>query len=170
MSNAREKSLVQELMVQRAGPGRLEWIGLREARRGPVRSVHEAELLADRGLAGDRAVANIGGKRQVTLLQQEHLPVIAALCRRAEVDPSWLRRNLVVSGFSVLSLRARRFRIGGTILAGTGTCDPCSRMEEVLGVGGYNAVRGHGGITARVVLGGPIRVGDTVDFELASES
>jgi MOSC domain-containing protein YiiM len=153
-------------MIQRAGPGRIEWIGLREERRGRLCNVPNAELIVERGLKGDRATKNAGGKRQVTLMQQEHLPVIAALSRRTEVDPALLRRNLVVSGFSVLSLRARRFRIGATILEGTGTCDPCSHMEEVLGLGGYNAMRGHGGITARVIVGGTIGVGDEIDFEL----
>jgi MOSC domain-containing protein YiiM len=33
-------------------------------------------------------------------------------------------------------------------------------MEEIFGEGGYNAVRSHGGITARVVQSGVVRVGD----------
>jgi MOSC domain-containing protein YiiM len=159
-----EGSLVQQLMIQRAGPGRIEWIGLREERRGRLHNVVSAELIAERGLKGDRASKSSGGKRQVTLLQHEHLPVIAALSRRADVDPALLRRNLVVSGFCVLALRARRFRVGTAILEGSGTCDPCSHMEEVLGVGGYNAMRGHGGITARVIVGSVIHVGDELDF------
>jgi MOSC domain-containing protein YiiM len=129
-----------------------------------MRVVERAELLVERGLLGDRSAQSAGGKRQVTLIQAEHLPVIAALCLRDALDPALLRRNLVISGFNLLALRARRFRVGSALLEGTGTCEPCSRMEEVLGVGGYNAVRGHGGITARVLEGGVIHQGDQLDF------
>jgi MOSC domain-containing protein YiiM len=102
------------------------------------------------------------GKRQVTLIQAEHLPVIAALAGVPTVTPEEMRRNIVVSGISLLALKDARFQLGEVILEGTGECHPCSRMEEAFGAGGYNAVRGHGGITARVVRGGLIRVGDAL--------
>lgn len=149
-----------ELMASFPRPGRLQWIGLRPARRAQPQTPGEAEIDAG-GLAGDR-YAGRSGRRAVTLIQAEHLPVIAALCGLETIDPALLRRNLVVSGINLLALRDRRLRIGDAVLEGTGPCDPCSRMEEALGEGGYNAMRGHGGITARVVEPGRIRLGDAV--------
>jgi len=49
-----------------------------------------------------------------------------------------------------------------TVLIGTGACAPCSKMEETVAVGAFQAMRGHGGITASVERGGAIRVGDAV--------
>lgn len=143
--------------------GSLEWIGLRERRRGPVRSVETAVAVADAGIEGDhRRLGRAGSKRQITLIQQEHLAAIAALCGLGRVAPEALRRNLVVAGVNLLALRDRTFRVGPVMLEGTGLCHPCSRMEHTLGPGGYNAVRGHGGITARIVEGGVLRLGDAV--------
>lgn len=145
-------------------PGKVEWIGLRTAARGTVHAVSHAEAVADYGLAGDHAAGRAGRKRQVTLIQHEHLAAVAAILGRADVDPGLLRRNLVVSGINLLALRNRQFSIGAVLLEGTGTCDPCSRMETALGRGGLNAMRGHGGITARVLEGGVIAAGDPVQF------
>jgi MOSC domain-containing protein YiiM len=140
----------------------VEWIGLRRAHRGELSVVEAVKALDDRGLEGDRAAERAGRRRQVSLIQAEHLPVLAALCALDRVDPAWLRRNIVVSGINLLALRDRRFQIGTAILEGSGPCPPCARMEEALGEGGYNAMRGHGGITARVIAGGTICVGDPV--------
>jgi MOSC domain-containing protein YiiM len=81
------------------------------------------------------------------------------------VVPEQLRRNVVVSGLNLLALKDRSFRLGTALLEMTGDCHPCSRMEEAFGPGGYNAVRGHGGITARVLEGGEVRVGDRLTPE-----
>jgi len=155
---------LRALLTQRPGPGRVTWIGVRPERLAPMQAREEATLVTARGVLGDHGNSRTGGKRQVTLLQAEHLDVIAKLVRRAEVSPLLLRRNLVVEGINLLALRACRFTVGGVLLEGTGTCDPCSKMERALGVGGYNALRGHGGILARVLEGGVVRLGDEVDF------
>jgi MOSC domain-containing protein YiiM len=143
--------------------GRLEWIGLRPVKREAMRIVNEVEVITDRGLHGDhRMQRQPGGKRQVTLIQAEHLPVIAALSGYDDAPPEWLRRNLVVSGINLYALRDRQFYIGEVLFEGSGICAPCSRMEKTLGPGGYNAMRGHGGINAKVIQGGVICLGDAV--------
>ncbi len=162
--------LIKELLAVIPQVGKLEWIGLRRAQRVPVQVVASVRAEAGRGLIGDRYAASPGTKRQVTLIQAEHLPAIAAFTGHAAIPPEWLRRNLVVSGINLLALKDRQFRIGAVLLEGTGLCQPCSRMEAVLGPGGYNAMRGHGGITARVLESGIIHVGDKlVHVALASQ-
>jgi len=141
--------------------GEVRWIGLRPKRDVPMHEVDSA-VVTEGGLDGDR-YDKPGGKRGITLIQAEHLPVIAALAGLENVAPATLRRNLVVSGLPVIALKGRRFRIGEAVFEGTGDCDPCSRMESALGPGGYNAMRMHGGLTARIVQGGRIRVGDAVE-------
>ncbi|MEO0918301.1 MAG: MOSC domain-containing protein [Pseudomonadota bacterium] len=146
------------MMARHAAPGRLQWIGLRAARHAPVDIVETAELI-ETGLVGDHARA---GKRAVTLIQAEHLPVIAALSGHAYVGPERLRRNLVVSGLNLLAIRKGPLRIGEAIIDLQGPCPPCSRMEAELGPGGYNAMRGHGGWYASVAKPGAISLGDPV--------
>jgi MOSC domain-containing protein YiiM len=143
--------------------GRLAWIGVSPAPRASIQPLAQATVLVGTGLVDDHHARGGRSRRQVTLIQHEHLSVIAALCGREAVLPEWLRRNLAVSGINLLALKDRRFRVGAVVLEGTGDCHPCSRMEEALGPGGYNAMRGHGGITARVLREGTIRVGDPVE-------
>ncbi|WP_284615468.1 MOSC domain-containing protein [Aquabacterium humicola] len=165
--------------------GRLEAIVLRPARDAPAIEVDAVQAIAGRGLDGDRRALRAtrsadGAKREVTLIQAEHLPLIAAWSGLAVIDPLQLRRNLVVSGLNLLAARspfARAaaaplvLRIGDAVrLELTGPCDPCSRMEAALGPGGYNAMRGHGGMTARILAGGWLRVGDAVRVEAVSDA
>jgi MOSC domain-containing protein YiiM len=172
--------------------GRLETIVLRPARDEPSLVVDAATAIVGRGLQGDRTAekrtadkrtadkrtsAIGGGKRQVTLLQAEHLPLIAAWAGVPTLDARLLRRNLVVSGLNLLAVRSPfsdqhvHLHLGEeVVLELTGPCDPCSKMETALGPGGYNAMRGHGGLTARVLQGGSLRRGDEVWASLAPSS
>jgi MOSC domain-containing protein YiiM len=148
-------------MTQFPRAGRVGWIGLRPARDVAMHAVDSAEAIAGKGLRGDRYGSG-SGKRGITLIQAEHLPVIAALAGRDHIEPALLRRNLVVAGVPLIAFKGRRFRIGDVLCEGTEPCDPCSRMEAALGAGGYNAMRGHGGLCARIIEGGTLRIGDAV--------
>lgn len=152
-------SALAALSARHAAPGRVVWIGLRPARHAPMVEV-EAAAIVETGLAGDRRTRP--GPRAVTLIQAEHLPVIAALSGAAAVRFADLRRNIAVAGINLAALRGRVLALGGAEIEITGSCAPCSRMEAALGQGGYAAMRGHGGVTARVLRPGPVRLGDPV--------
>jgi MOSC domain-containing protein YiiM len=125
-------------------------------------SLAAVEASPEAGLAGDRYGGRNHGKRQVTLVAREDLEAIGAFLGTAPVDPHLARRNLVTQGINLLALKGRCIEVGGAILEIAGECHPCSRMEELLGTGGYNAMRGRGGLTARVIRAGVIRLGDQV--------
>jgi len=168
---------LSELTARHAGNGQVEWIGVRPARKAAMIE-HSSVTVGLSGLEGEHRTRP--GKRAVTLIQAEHLSVIASLSSNGlsgnlssggasssadPVHPSRLRRNLVVNGINLLALKDRKFRIGGiggAEFLGTGICAPCSRMETELGNGGYNAMRGHGGITAEVTKERQIQLGDEI--------
>lgn len=153
---------MKELFSRFSGRGKLELILLRPARRQLTIQVQEVEAVSGRGLAGDH-YAGGSGSRQVTLIQREHLSAVGSyMGLGGPVGADLTRRNLITSGINLLALKGRQFKIGDVLLEFSGECHPCSRMEENLGTGGYNAMRGHGGITARIIQGGIIRVGDPI--------
>jgi MOSC domain-containing protein YiiM len=179
---------LRHLTRQFPNSGRIDQIGLRPSRGAAMLAVTGVAALAGQGLLGDRSARArpagpvLGGKRQVTLLQAEHLPVIAALAGSpAPLAALSLRRNLVISGLNLLAAKSLfkdqtlRLSIGSpddaeeewVLLEITGPCEPCSKMEALLGPGGYNAMRGHGGVTARVLRGGHLKVGDSVICQAA---
>lgn len=181
MSND-DKNSLRQLTQQFSQTGKLESIYLRPARGVASVSPNNAQAVAQQGLVGDRtylaAPKNPVGsnpqeskrpasKRQITLIQAEHITVISALIGKP-VSAAMLRRNLVVSGINLLATKSlfkdqtMQLTIGEVVLEITGPCEPCSKMELALGQGGYNAMRGHGGVTAKIIKGGALKVGDMI--------
>ena len=140
--------------------GQVTWMGIRTQRKSPLTTLSEVAVSIEDGLAGDH-YGRQGGNRQVTLIQAEHLEAVAGFLGRAQpIDPMLARRNIVVRGINLLAFANRQFTIGEVVLEMTGICHPCTRFEQTLGPGAYNAMRGHGGITAKVITGGTICPGD----------
>ena len=147
---------IKELMNQFAQPGRVVAISIRPDRKVQVKLVESVSAIQNKGLEGDRSK---GGNRQVTFIQKEHIAAVASILDNADVDYTLTRRNILVEGINLLSLKGKQFQIGEALFEYTGECHPCSRMEEALGAGGYNAMRGHGGITARIITSGELPIG-----------
>ena len=151
---------IADLKSRFTQPGKVEWIGISAERNSDIQVMQSVEVRMPTGIVGDHHAMRGNSKRQVTLIQAEHLDVVASLLGRVSVGPELVRRNVVVRGINLLALKDQEFLIGTVMLRGSGLCVPCSRMERNLGPGGYNAMRGHGGINAVVVQEGAMAVGD----------
>jgi MOSC domain-containing protein YiiM len=144
--------------------GEIIWIGARPARDQPMLAVNAAQIVLKRGLIGDRygKKPTSAGKRELSLISAE---AIAELARRLGIaDATQLypqtRRNIVVRGIDLTQLMTETFELGECQLQGSGSCDPCLRMNLAFGAAGLQAMQGLGGITARVLRPGIIRLGD----------
>lgn len=142
--------------------GALARIWIKRAKLGPMDSVPQAALRANRGLVGN---ANQGGRRQVTILEAERWAAhMEAL--HTSLDPSVRRANLLVRGCDLLNSRGRVLCIGRARLQIAGETKPCHQMDEVYD--GLQAVmRPHwgGGAFAIVLIDSIISVGDAVYWE-----
>ena len=146
-----------------AKPGHVEWLGLRPSRRSEMLIQSEVTAKAEKGLDGDHSAKRANGSaRQVTLINAEDITALSSLLQLNSINPSLLRRNIVVSGINLHAMRYQMIKIGDAILEIGAHCHPCSRMEKTLGKGALLAMYNRGGYCARVVQGGQIKVGDSV--------
>ena len=136
----------------------------------PMVSLQEVEARAGVGLTGDRYASGIGfysqrptdpGAREVTLFEGE---VLDALRDESglQLSASDHRRNLTVRGIRLPELLGQRFRIGGVVLEGVKDCPPCEHLEQLLGKHVVKPLLTRGGLRARILQSGTIRVGDSV--------
>jgi MOSC domain-containing protein YiiM len=129
-------------------------------RHGTAEAVERATAQTNYGLQGDwRSHRNRGG--QLTLIEAEVLTEVGHLLG-APVPSGASRRQVVVRGVKLNDLIGRRVRIGEVRVFVETPCDPCSRMEETIGDGAWEALEGRGGVRCFVLAGGELHVGDRV--------
>lgn len=137
----------------------------------PMVSQSQAEALAGKGLAGDRYALGVGfysrnpitaGARELTLID---VNAVAQVTEQTGLPFSTVesRRNLITSGVDLDGLIGQSFRIGDVICEGVRACPPCVHLDELLGRKVMPALVRTGGLRARIVQSGMIRVGDSIE-------
>jgi MOSC domain-containing protein YiiM len=150
--------------------GRVEAIYIAPGAGACMHPLTEVEARAGRGLVGDRYEAGIGfysdrptdpGAREVTLFEAEALDALRA-DHGLDLSPGEHRRNLTVRGVRLLDLLGQRFQVGEVVLEGVKDCPPCEHLVQLVGKPVLEPLLARGGLRARVLQSGTIRVGDTV--------
>lgn len=131
----------------------------REPGTHPMEQLESARVKAGRGIEGDRFMDHAEGyKGQVTFFSLEtHREVCGAL--GTSVEPWAWRRNVVVEGVDLNAWIGRRFEVDGVGFEGVEECRPCAWMDRVAGAGAEALLRGRGGLRARVLSDGLLKVG-----------
>lgn len=138
--------------------GTLRFIGIASGYGSDIEPRAEATLVADHGIDGDRYAGSV---RQVTVVCTGEADKAAAELGRP-IDPAATRRNLVVDLPELPRSHGTEIRIGDTVLSVWRDCAPCEIMDDIFGPGAKQALHRKAGISARVVIGGTIRLGDPV--------
>lgn len=123
-----------------------------------------ASVAAGIGIEGDRyALAKNRNNegRQVTFIEAEQIERFVAETglSMAVHEP---RRNIVTRGVDLNALVGRRFTVGDCEFEGVELCEPCAKWARSTHPGVVRFFVHRGGLNARVVRGGTIRVGDAV--------
>jgi MOSC domain-containing protein YiiM len=150
--------------------GQVEAIHIAPAASSPMQSLGEVEAVAGEGLAGDRYLAGVGfysarptepGAREVTLFEAEVLDALAVK-HGISLSPAEHRRNLTTRGVRLDDLLGRRFNVGEVVLEGVKDCPPCAHLQGLIAKAVLEPLVNRGGLRARVVVGGLLRVGDRI--------
>jgi hypothetical protein len=121
-------------------------------------SVAEVDCIAGQGLRGDRFFGfKDDYKGQVTLFAAETYERLCEQLQVTDKDPSVFRRNLLTRGVDLNALIGQEFEVQGIRFLGTQESTPCEWMEQAFAPGAMKALRGHGGLRAKVLTSGVLR-------------
>jgi len=154
--------------------GELLYIHIAEAASFEMEELEEAELVAGKGIVGDRYFTGRGtyspkpAVREVTLIEMETLEAMergdpASPGVKVKLLPVEHRRNLTTRGVPLNHLVGKRFRVGDVVLKGGRLNFPCKYLEELLGLPVYTALINRSGLNCWIETGGIIRKGDLIE-------
>ena len=144
--------------------GNVTHIFVAPARGAPAKSIAVVEALANQGLEGDRYAESKFRRSpdyQVTLIELENIEAFARTTGLA-MTPGMPRRNIVTRGVRLNDLCGKRFKVGEAVFEGLELCEPCSLLAKRTHREVLKVLVGKGGLRARIISGGEIRVGDSV--------
>jgi MOSC domain-containing protein YiiM len=141
-----------------------------------MRAVSAVEGAAGRGLIGDRhcrpADAPSSSEADLHNISLVEAEVLESLRNDhgIELDGADTRRNLVTRGVRLHDLIGRQFRLGGLLCEGVEVCQPCVHVQQRVGKPILRPLAHRGGLRARILASGVVRIGDSVALVEAATS
>lgn len=129
----------------------------RPAGEHPILEVEEIACVAGRGIEGDRYFDyRESFKGQITFFDWAVYQDVQR--GRPPIHPSVFRRNVIVEGADLNTLVGKTFELQGLRFEGSEECAPCYWMDQAVGPGAEAALKDRGGLRARILTSGVLRV------------
>jgi len=126
-----------------------------------TRSLEKVKLVAGKGIEGDRFFDHKPDfKGQVTFFSEEVARELEKELGLPTIDRAAFRRNALISGIDLNRLVGRRFSIGEVEFSGSEECAPCYWMDEAVGSGAHEWLKGRGGLRCRILNNGELSLGE----------
>ena len=121
----------------------------------PIVEVDNIECVTGKGLVGDRYFAEKEDfKGQITFFALEVHRQLCAQFGQLATPPSVYRRNVITEGLDLNALIGKEFELQGIRFLGTEECKPCYWMDQAVAPGAEDAMKGHGGLRAKILTTG----------------
>lgn len=127
----------------------------------PVAEPQAIACVAGLGIEGDRYFdRGEGALGQITFFDWSVLAAVREHFGLPDLSPTAFRRNVLIEGADLPALVGRRFALQGIQFEGTQDCAPCYWMDQAVAPGAHSFLEGRGGLRARILTSGTLRVGD----------
>ena len=118
----------------------------------------EVELIKGKGIVGDRFHNyKEDYKGQITFFSLEVYNDISETFEIENLSPSAFRRNVIISGIDLNSLIDNEFKLQGINFLGTQEAAPCYWMNGAIAEGAEEAMKGRGGLRAKILTDGRLK-------------
>ena len=125
------------------------------AGESPMIELESIECVAGKGILGDRFFGfKEDYKGQVTFFSHEVYERLCAQFQITDLPPSIFRRNIITRDVDLNTLIGQEFEIQGVRFLGTQESTPCYWMNQAFAEGAEDAMKGHGGLRAKILRGG----------------
>lgn len=135
-----------------------------------IMGYQKVSVRAGKGIEGDRYFSTTGNNRssyqgqpdwEITLIEAE---VIDAFNQRTgnTFHYSDFRRNLITRNIRLNDLVGKEFQIGSTRFYGVQLCEPCAKLQKILGVRILPDLVNQGGLRAQIRSNGVISVDQVI--------
>ncbi len=138
-------------------------IGICKKNSQKIDEVKEIEVLAGKGIIGDRHFHNLNNnKGQITLIEKENIDYYNNKYK-AEISYIDFRRNIITEGIELNNLIKKKMEIGSVKILPYELCRPCSHLAQMVnGKGIIKEFLLKGGLRCEVLVSGKIKIGDKI--------